>query len=107
MMDDTTKAEIDAMITHRILEFHAALVRRGQIPEIVNGESPQSNEFHLGCQVVWIDCKNDGARRMGGIVAFDSIYENTIGVGYLDMVHGEPTRCYQNVHRKYVKKLVE
>ena len=33
-MDDTLRAEIDAMITHRILAYHAGLVRQGQIQDI-------------------------------------------------------------------------
>jgi hypothetical protein len=32
-MDSETREEIDALITLRIVEFHDAMVRRGQIPE--------------------------------------------------------------------------
>lgn len=43
-MTDTEKAEVDAMITRRILDFHEAMVRRGQIPPIIEGEHPSVNE---------------------------------------------------------------
>ena len=37
-LTDGMWAEIDAMITHRILTFHDALVRRGQISPIAENE---------------------------------------------------------------------
>lgn len=36
-MDDDTRSEIDAMITQRIVTFHDALVRRGQIKDVPEG----------------------------------------------------------------------
>jgi|HubBroStandDraft_4_1064222.scaffolds.fasta_scaffold00029_50 hypothetical protein len=42
-MDADMKEKVDAMITRRILDFHAAMVRRGQIPKITKGEPPISH----------------------------------------------------------------